>query len=496
MTQAVQEREGLARGVLPGAHALPHSPSDVRATWWRFADVLLGVSILAGVVIAGNLEGDRMPRGLEEFLAIRITIKNVLLLTAFGLVWSTVLSACGLYSPGRLRSGRGDWPRLLLASSIGCLLAMVFPLISKSGASRPEHALFFGTTVLLSTAAIRATVRAAHRATRGTRQRQIVIVGSGPLAARMHRELQSDPFGAGEVIGFVDSEPHPALGRVGSVHLGGVNDLERILMHRVVDGVFIGLPVKSRYEEIRQSIAACARVGVPASYSTDLFGGGPTNSRPHGRSAPVLPLSWPANADRLAVKRVIDLTGAVTLLVVCAPLMLAIAIAIKLTSRGPVLFTQDRYGYLKRLFRMYKFRTMVAGAEWLQSELETRNEASGPVFKISDDPRLTLVGRFLRRSSLDELPQLWNVLTGEMSLVGPRPLPVRDVGRFVEPWLMRRFSVRPGVTCLWQISGRSNVGFERWIALDLEYIDRWSLGLDFTILLRTVPAVLRGTGAK
>jgi lipopolysaccharide/colanic/teichoic acid biosynthesis glycosyltransferase len=182
--------------------------------------------------------------------------------------------------------------------------------------------------------------------------------------------------------------------------------------------------------------------------------------------------------------------------VVCAPLMLAIAIAIKLTSRGPVLFTQDRYGYLKRLFRMYKFRTMVAGAEWLQSELETRNEASGPVFKISDDPRLTLVGRFLRRSSLDELPQLWNVLTGEMSLVGPRPLPVRDVGRFVEPWLMRRFSVRPGVTCLWQISGRSNVGFERWIALDLEYIDRWSLGLDFTILLRTVPAVLRGTGAK
>jgi lipopolysaccharide/colanic/teichoic acid biosynthesis glycosyltransferase len=151
---------------------------------------------------------------------------------------------------------------------------------------------------------------------------------------------------------------------------------------------------------------------------------------------------------------------------------------------------------MKRLFRMYKFRTMVADAENGQDALEARNEASGPVFKIRADPRVTPLGRFLRATSLDELPQLWNVLIGEMSLVGPRPLPTRDVGRFSEPWLMRRFSMRPGLTCLWQISGRSDLDFAQWIALDLEYIDRWSLWRDMHILLRTIPAVLRGTGAS
>ena len=179
-----------------------------------------------------------------------------------------------------------------------------------------------------------------------------------------------------------------------------------------------------------------------------------------------------------------------------APLWVVIAIAIKLTSPGPVFFAQERYGWRKRRFRMFKFRTMVTGAEALQGSLESRNEADGPVFKIADDPRVTRVGRFLRRTSLDELPQFVNVLRGEMSLVGPRPLPLRDVGRFSEAWLMRRFSVVPGVTGLWQISGRSNLGFAEWIAMDLDYIDRWSLALDARILLGTIPAVCRGTGAE
>ncbi len=267
-------------------------------------------------------------------------------------------------------------------------------------------------------------------------------------------------------------------------------------MHRVVDDVLIGLPVKSRYDEIRQSLAACARVGVPASYSADLFGGGSAHPSPADHAAPVLSLSAMPSPELLAVKRAMDVVGAVVLLVVLAPVMLGVAVAIKLTSRGPVLFTQYRYGYMKRLFRMYKFRTMVVDAERIQDQLEDRNEASGPVFKIRNDPRITPIGRFLRRTSLDELPQLWHVLTGEMSLVGPRPMATRDVGRFAEPWLMRRFSMRPGLTCLWQISGRSDLSFDRWIALDLEYIDRWSLWLDFEILLYTIPAVLQARGAN
>ena len=209
-------------------------------------------------------------------------------------------------------------------------------------------------------------------------------------------------------------------------------------MHRVVDDVLIGLPVKSRYDEIQLSLAVCARVGVPASYSADLFGGVQvTRSRPIGRT-PVLSLSATPHPELLAMKRAMDIVGAAVLLVLLAPVMLVVALAIKLTSPGPVFFAQDRYGYMKRLFRMYKFRTMVANAEQLQLELEEQNEASGPAFKIRNDPRITPVGRFLRRTSLDELPQIWHVLTGEMSLVGPQAVANPRCRAVSRPWLMRR----------------------------------------------------------
>jgi lipopolysaccharide/colanic/teichoic acid biosynthesis glycosyltransferase len=158
-------------------------------------------------------------------------------------------------------------------------------------------------------------------------------------------------------------------------------------------------------------------------------------------------------------------------------------------------FTQLRYGHNRRLFRLYKFRTMVTDAEQLQATLEAQNEALGPIFKIRADPRITPIGRIMRKFSIDELPQLLNVLDGHMSLVGPRPMSMRDVSRFGESWLLRRFSVKPGLTCLWQVNGRSNLPFDRWVELDLAYIDNWSLMLDAKIILRTVPAVLSGTGA-
>jgi exopolysaccharide biosynthesis polyprenyl glycosylphosphotransferase len=493
MTAGVHERNSIALGLRPMVRASTRERLDAPPTGRRTVDGLLAVGILAAVIIAGNLDGNRMPQGLEDFLAIRLTIKNILLLTTFGLVWPAVLSACGLYSPARLRSGKGDWPRLVLASAIGCFLAMIFPLTSTSGAVRPEHALVFATAVLLSTGVLRGTVRTAQRASRVTRRPRIVIIGSGGHAARLYRQLLGDPFRQTTVIGFIDTEPRPPLAEMGVTHLGRVEDLDDILMHSVVDDVLIGLPIKSCYEEIRQIIATCARVGVPASYSAEFFGDGSANSH---HVAPVLSLSEAPGADRLVVKRALDIVAALILLLVLAPVMLLVALGIKLTSRGPVLFAQVRYGYMKRLFRAYKFRTMVVDAERLQPGLEQQNEASGPVFKIRNDPRVTRLGRFLRRTSLDELPQLWNVLIGEMSLVGPRPLPVRDVGRFAEPWLMRRFSMPPGLTCLWQISGRSDIGFEKWISMDLEYIDQWSLGLDLKILLQTLPAVVVGRGAS
>lgn len=477
-----------AHGALPVGRLHP-----VRTADWQRADSVLAVGVLAVVVIAGNLQN--MPHGLAGFLEMRLTVKNALLIGAFAWVWPLVLSACGLYAPHRLRTGQGERPRLAAAGAVGCALAMIFPLTSSSGDVNALHALLFGAAIVPVAGLFRASVRAVGRKRSSARPRKVVLVGSGPHAAELYRQLMSDPHQINNVIGFVDSAPQRALAGNGVAHLGGIRHLEQILAHRVVDDVLIGLPVKSHYDEIRQSLAACARVGVPASYSADVFDGASAHPSPVGQSAAVISMSAAPSPQLLAIKRVMDVVGAAVLLVVTAPLMLVVAIAIKMTSQGPVLFSQDRYGYMKRLFRMYKFRTMVAGAEHLQVKLEDRNEASGPVFKIRNDPRVTRLGRFLRRTSLDELPQLWHVLTGEMTLVGPRPMATRDVGRFADSWLMRRFSVRPGLTCLWQVRGRSDIPFERWIEFDLEYIDNWSLLLDAKILMQTIPAVILGRGA-
>ena len=197
----------------------------------------------------------------------------------------------------------------------------------------------------------------------------------------------------------------------------------------------------------------------------------------------------------LIVKRLLDVVVSLLLIVVLSPLLMLTALAIRFSSAGPVLFLQERLGRNKRHFRVYKFRTMYPDAEARMAELERFNELSGPVFKIRDDPRITPLGKSLRKYSIDELPQLFNVLKGDMSLVGPRPLALRDCQAFQKDWHRRRFSVRPGITCLWQVNGRNNIPFERWMELDMEYIDTWSLWLDLKILLWTVPAVVKGSGA-
>jgi exopolysaccharide biosynthesis polyprenyl glycosylphosphotransferase len=199
---------------------------------------------------------------------------------------------------------------------------------------------------------------------------------------------------------------------------------------------------------------------------------------------------WP-----VILKRVLDIAGSSLLLTLLLPLFAMVAALIKITSPGPVFFQQERVGLNKRRFLIYKFRTMVTNAEEMMPQLEKRNEVSGPVFKIKDDPRITGIGKWLRRTSIDELPQLFNVLKGDMSLVGPRPLPVRDYQGFNEDWQRRRFSVRPGITCLWQVQGRSSIAFEQWMELDIQYLDEWSLWLDLKILARTIPAVVKGSGA-
>jgi exopolysaccharide biosynthesis polyprenyl glycosylphosphotransferase len=199
---------------------------------------------------------------------------------------------------------------------------------------------------------------------------------------------------------------------------------------------------------------------------------------------------WP-----MICKRMLDILVSSLLLVILAPVFLVVAVLIKLDSTGQIFFVQDRVGLNKRRFQMFKFRTMVGNAAEKQSELESLNEADGPVFKIKNDPRITRLGKYLRKASIDELPQLLNVLKGDMSLVGPRPLPIRDYQGFDQDWVRRRFSVRPGITCLWQVNGRSSLSFKEWMELDLHYIDHWSFWLDVKLIAKTIPAVLKGAGA-
>jgi exopolysaccharide biosynthesis polyprenyl glycosylphosphotransferase len=324
------------------------------------------------------------------------------------------------------------------------------------------------------------------------RERRVLIVGSGWRGQRIARELRAHPKWRYHLIGFVDND---AMCQ-GEDLVGRVDDLDSILTRRVVDEVIIALPMKSKYDEIQTTITACERAGVQSAYSMDLFTTEVTKRlslEEHDASAVVLHMVH--NDHGIILKRIFDVAGATFGLILLSPLLILAAIAVKLTSRGQVIFRQERYGLNKRTFVMYKFRSMVADAELQQSQLEHLNESIGPVFKIRKDPRVTAVGRFLRKTSIDELPQLVNVLRGDMSLVGPRPLPMRDVNRFSEASLMRRFSVRPGLTGLWQVSGRSNTTFASWMRLDLEYIDQWTIFLDVKILARTFPAVLKRDGA-
>jgi exopolysaccharide biosynthesis polyprenyl glycosylphosphotransferase len=461
----------------------------------RTSDIVVAWSALIGAFLLANI--DHMPGGLADFLAFRLTVKSVLLLALFGILWRRICAACGLYRWERIRSTRDEVPRVIAACTFAVGVALVFPLTTVSGAFEYVTVLQFWALAMVAVPASRLGLRALAARANLDEVREVVIVGQGPRGIKLWRQLQLAPESGYRVLGFVDSpETSSCPPEVSELTLGTLDQFESILMHRAVDEVLIALPVKSRYADIQLVIQICESVGVRARYLADIFQYSRLGLRAE-RPEESLTIARTVAPDdyRKLVKRAIDLVGAAAGIVLLSPLMLTAAAAVRLGGGGPVIFTQDRFGFNRRRFRMYKFRTMVADAESQQAHLEALNEATGPVFKIRTDPRVTRVGHLLRKFSIDELPQLVNVLRGDMSLVGPRPLPIRDVGRFTESALMRRFSVRPGLTCLWQISGRSDLSFDRWISLDLEYIDGWSLTLDLKILARTLPVVLKGTGA-
>ncbi|MGH7371573.1 MAG: sugar transferase, partial [Candidatus Methylomirabilales bacterium] len=332
---------------------------------------------------------------------------------------------------------------------------------------------------------------------RGYNARNLLVVGTGRRAQEFAELIHSHPEWGLRVQGYLDRDRsrlgHPLNGRK---VIGTLADMPQILDRHVIDEVVFVVP-RSWLNDIEQSIRLCEERGVKASIAVDLYN--PEVARPLLSELEGIPLltysTTPFPEGKLAVKRAFDIMGSIVLLLLTAPLWILIGAAIKLTSAGPVFFRQIRVGLHGRPFTFLKFRSMVADAEERLDEVAHLNEMSGPAFKAKHDPRVTPVGRLLRKTSLDELPQLINVLRGEMSLVGPRPPLPSEVVTY-EPWQRRRLSMKPGITCLWQVNGRNKIDFDKWMRLDLEYIDNWSLALDLKIVGKTVPAVLLGKGAS
>lgn len=471
---------------------------SIRNRIFALVNAVVALSLLLGVFIFVNRS--QMPDGFAEFLALRITVKNLILSALFVLVWLAVFRQFRLSRPWPPAPFRTELIQVTKACAVASSFGLIFPLTSHGGAFTFQILIGFLPISILACMCGRLAARGvAARLARFLQGRQnLIIVGSGPRAAALYDHLREPQHCPNRVLGFVDSpDGHVVPNVIQKQMLGTLDDLEGILMKQPVDQVLIALPVKSCYEQIQAAIRTCEQAGVEAKYLSDIFALSLAHAELEADDEQnFVALKVVADDYRLLVKRAIDIVGSVYGLLLFAPLMLLIAAAIKLTSRGSIFFVQERYGLNRRRFRMYKFRTMTENAEQLQAGLESRNEVQGPAFKIRDDPRITTLGAILRKTSLDELPQFFNVLKGEMSLVGPRPLPLRDVARFDKGSLMRRFSVKPGITCLWQINGRSEMQFDRWIQLDLKYIDTWSLALDLKILAKTLPAVIAGSGAE
>jgi exopolysaccharide biosynthesis polyprenyl glycosylphosphotransferase len=417
-----------------------------------------------------------------------------------GLVWPVWLALMALLGGYGVRwLDRSLWGLTLRVSGLGLLILTTALFLAR------EQAIYRSLLVLCAVAsapglwAERRLVQVWLRRRRrdGRWLRHALVVGTVEAAARLIRALDRYPEAGWTVVGWVGVEAPAGAWAVGDVPcLGALADVPDLLQgERVIDEVFFTVPPE-HLDRLADALQACEHLGVDTRVQVELHQ--PARARPFVEELFGLPFygfsPTLAQQGALAVKRVLDVSGASVLLVAALPLLAALGLLVRATSPGPALFRQTRAGLRGRRFTIMKFRTMVVGAEEMRDQLAHLNEMAEPVFKLRNDPRVTLAGRFLRRTSLDELPQLWNVLTGDMSLVGPRPLPVYEASR-IKGAQRRRFAMRPGITGLWQVRGRNTLDFEEWMRLDLEYVDRWSLGLDGRILLQTTAAVFRRRGA-
>jgi len=419
----------------------------------------------------------------------------------FALVWHVSFRAVGLYHSHRLSTRSAHLRSVFKATSFGTLSLLILATVCRvelfSGRAVPIF--WLGTTLAAATSRIVLRIVLGWFRRRGKNLNRVLIVGTNERAIEFAKSINDRPELGYRIAGFADDEWVGTAGLLATGHnmVASLATLRTFLRQNVIHEVAICLPIQSFYREMLEVAEICIEQGIVTRILADLFDTKLAIARTdHFAGCPVLTLGEAGIEGWSSVCKILfDRIVSAILILLLAPVYVMIALLIKLTSKGPVFFAQTRLGLNKHPFRVYKFRTMVVDAEQRRAGLEALNEVSGPVFKLKCDPRVTRVGRVLRKLSLDELPQLFNVLKGDMSLVGPRPLPLHDCEGFTTTWHLRRFSVRPGISCLWQINGRSKIGFEEWMAMDMKYIDQWSFWLDLKILVKTIPAVFKGEGA-
>lgn len=415
-------------------------------------------------------------------------------------LWTFLFYYFGLYESQRTKPFWKEVWKIAKVSFWGTLVLMAGVFAVKAEHISRLFILFFGQLsfafIVLERRILRYLARYIRK--KGYNYRNIMIVGTGRRAREMADViLQNKQWGL-RLIGFVTDHSEIKIDTIGkSPVLGVVGDLPRMLQTYIVDELIFAVSRK-RLEELEEIFLLCEEQGIRTRVAINFFPH--MIAKVHLEDLHGIPLltftTTPYNEALLMAKRIFDILIASTLLTILFPLLVAISILIKLTSEGPIFFSQTRVGLNGRRFTLYKFRSMLKNAEDLKSQVEHLNEMTGPAFKIADDPRTTSIGRFLRRTSLDEFPQLYNVLRGDMSIVGPRPPLPEEVQQY-ERWQRRRLSMKPGLTCLWQVNGRNKINdFKKWMELDLHYIDNWSLKLDFKIFFKTILVVLAGRGAS
>ncbi len=465
----------------------------------RVLDQALLFATLAGVIAFVDAPG---VESLEHLLRGQEGSNDVLGLLVLGFAWLTIFNLLVHYETNRLKSLRSQILAVVQAVTAAAFVLMLAASAFEFSRVTREVVVVFWLIAACLCVLIRLLLRWFLMAVRrsGYNSRHLLILGFNEDAARMARRIDANPELGYKIHGFI-AEPQGATAGppVRSPHpvVGSATDLQAILERGPVDELLLCVPLMQQAALVGEAIRLARDLGIvvrlfPDESTSQLV------ARLHIERFEgdyVVTLFREQMLGQLLLKRMVDIVLSLVGLIVLSPLLLAVALAIRLTSPGPVLFAQQRVGMNKRLFKLYKFRSMYVDAEARRRELEHLNEMDGPVFKIKNDPRVTPVGRFIRKTSIDELPQLLNVLRGQMSLVGPRPPLLSEVDQY--DWLYRRrLSIKPGITCLWQISGRNEVTFKQWMEMDKAYIDNWSLWLDLKILVKTIPAVLLSRGAS